>query len=96
MMSPLAMLKANLRVDGDTEDSHLQALLEVAEERVIAETRRSREELMLEDGTYPAPLMHAIILLAGHFYDEPGIITTGSREMPYSYTYLISPYRKLS
>lgn len=96
MMTPLDYLKANLRIDGDAEDAHLRTLLDVAEERIVLDTHRTREELALADGSYPTPLTHAIIILAGHLYDEPGVMTQGGKEMPYNISYLIAPYRRLS
>ena len=48
-----------------------------------------------EDGTFPKALKHAMMIMIGHFYQnrEPIIVGVGINTIPYSYKYLITPYK---
>ena len=95
----LELLKRHVRADEFADDDeYLQVLLDTAERYVIHATNRSYAELKgLEcDGGIPLPLRHAILMLAGHWYNQrEGVATASMQEVPYSMQALIKPYRKL-
>lgn len=94
----LALLKAHVRVDEFTdEEAYLLHLLEAAEEYVCTATNRSPEELKtLGGGKLPTMLQQAVLLVAGHWYNQrEGVAGVQMVEVPYTIGAMIKPYRKL-
>lgn len=95
----LELFKKHVRADDfDDDDLYLEHLLETAEESVITATARTRDELT-EGGTVslPAPLRHAIMMLAAHWYNQrESVSTVQMHEVPDALQSLVKPYRKLS
>lgn len=95
----LTMLKENLRIDFDDEDSLLARLLDESVATVCDMTERTIPELveMGGDGQLPLPVRQAVILLASHRYDESrgGFMKSTLKESPYGIERLLSKYRKL-
>ena len=94
----LALFKKHVRADDFADDDeYLEHLLEVAEESVITATNCTVEELTAGTaGELPAPLRHAIMMLAAHWYNQrEGVSGVQMSEVPYSLQALIKPFRKL-
>ena len=85
-----------ISVENDPDD-YLEHLLDTAEQAVEKDITCTFEAVMTEAGRLPSPLYHAVLLQAANFYEnrEPlayGKVTTRH----YNYSYLISPYIKLT
>lgn len=92
----IALLKQHVRADDFSEDdAYLSHLLEAAEAYVCSATNRTTDEL-LEGGKLPIPLQQAILLLAGHWYNQREAVSSAQMvEVPYTLAALIKPFRKL-
>ena len=97
-VTDLSLLKAHVRADDFADDdAYLQHLLDTAEEYVAQATNRTTAELVdLGGGMLPYSLTHAVLLIAGHWYNQREAVGSASMaEVPYTPTALIKPYRKL-
>lgn len=96
----IELLKLHVRADDfSDDDQYLGHLLEAAEQSVCTATNRSSEELvkMGSDGKLPAMLQHAVLLMAGHWYNQrEAVSSVQMAEVPYTLQALIKPYRKLA
>lgn len=93
----LKQLKEHVRVDYPDEDVRLERLLTVAEETVVAMTGRPKEDLVDSFGRYPAPLYQAMIIYAGHLFDEPGaMVSANLKPNPFGINTLVKPFIKLT
>ncbi len=91
----LDRLKAQIRVDYDSEDEKLLDLLKSAEAFAVRITEHSSRELKdLHDGEdYPEPVKQAIIMLAGHWFENPTAMTSASqKENIFGFRALLAPY----
>lgn len=93
----LALLKKHVRADDFSDDEYLTHLLTAAEQHVCRATNRSTEELLqMGDGIFPAELQQAVLLIAGHWYNQREAVSgVQMAEVPYTLQALIKPYRKL-
>lgn len=94
----LALFKKHVRADDfDDDDPYLEHLLDTAVQTVITATRRSERELTEDNGgEFPRPLVHAVLMLAGHWYNQREAVGyTHMQEVPYSMQALIKPYCRL-
>ena len=94
----IALLKQHVHADDFTaDDEYLTQLLNTAEEYVVNATNRSSAELMQIGGDkLPYSLQQAILLLAGHWYNQrEAVAGLQMHEVPYTLQALIKPYRKL-
>lgn len=94
----LDLFKLHCRADDFTDDdAELEHVLQVAESSVIEATRRTKEELYaMGGGEFPIKLKHAIMMWGAHLYAHPeGVDTLQLREVPYTLSAMIKPYRKL-
>lgn len=95
---PLIRLKQHVRADDFTDDDDLlQAYLNAAIEATLRATNRSLEELMaLGGGLMPLPVQQAVLLLAGHWYNQREAVSAGQMHaVPYGYDALVKPFRRL-
>lgn len=92
----IALLKQHVRADDfSDDDTYLAHLLEAAETYVCKATNRTSDEL-LQDGKLPADLLQAVLLIAGHWYNQREAVSgVQMAEVPYTLQALIKPYRKL-
>ncbi len=94
----LKYLKEHVKADDFSgDDDYLSELLEESEAQVLVMTRRSAEELKaMNGGEFPLPLRRAILMLAGHWYNQresaAGVMM---HEVPDSLRALTRPWRKL-
>ena len=68
----LALFKKHVRADDFADDDeYLAHLLDVAGETIIKATNRTEQELTDGNaGVFPAPLKHAVMMLAAHWYNH--------------------------
>lgn len=95
----LALFKKHVRADDFTDDDELmQHYVDAAEAHVIQATNRTADELQqLGSGEYPAQLKQAVLLLAGHWYNQrESVAGVQMHEVPDALQALIKPFRKLS
>lgn len=94
----IALLKQHVRADDFSEDdAYLAHLLEAAEAYVCNATHRTSDELVDAGGKLPATLQQAILLIAGHWYNQREAVSSVAMvEVPYTLAALIKPYRKLA
>lgn len=97
-MVSIEMFKKHARIDDYAgDDDYISHLLEAAEESVILATERTRGEIIDLYGGYPAPLRHAVMLLAAHWYNQrESVSTTQMYAVPDSLQSLVKPYCKLA
>ena len=97
MAVKLELLKKHVRADDFADDDeYLQHLLTAAEEYVCTATNRTAEELQNEAGELPATLQQAVLLIAGHWYNQREAVSgVQMAEVPYTLQALVKPYRKL-
>lgn len=94
----LALFKKHVRADDfDDDDEYLEHLLATAEVSVITATNQTEQELIdANAGEFPAPLKHAVMMLAGHWYNQrESVSTVQMHEAPDALQALVKPYRKL-
>lgn len=97
MFVDLDLFKQHIRADFDGEDGYLLHLLTAAEEYVLKATNRPLEELTATEGAVPADLIHATLLIAGHWYNQRESVSgVQMHEVPGTLQALLKPYRKLS
>ena len=97
-LAALSLLKAHVRADDFADDdAYLQHLLDTAEQHVADATNRSLADLVeLGGGELPYSITHAVLLLAGHWYNQREAATTASTSaVPYAIDYLVAQFRKL-
>lgn len=95
----LELFKKHVRADDFADDDeYLTHVLETAEVSVVTATNRTVEELKASnDGTFPKPLQHAVMMLAAHWYNQREDVSTSAlHTVPNSTMALIKPYRKLA
>lgn len=94
----LALFKKHVRADDFADDDeYLGHLLEAAEVSVVTATNRTAAELSDGNGgEFPAPLKHAIMMLAAHWYNQrESVSSVQMHEVPDALQALVKPYRKL-
>jgi len=95
----IALLKQHVRADDfSDDDQYLAHLLDAAEQYVCTATNRTSDELVeLGDGSLPVMLQQAVLLTAGHWYNQREAVSgVQMAEVPYTLQALIKPYRKLA
>jgi len=96
MLIDLDKIKKHLNIDEDftEDDEYIESLALVAEELVEKHIDKSFEEIAAESGELPKPLLHAILLMIGNFYDNRESVAYSSAiEVPTSLTYILNMYR---
>lgn len=95
----LELFKKHVRADDfDDDDVYLQHLLDTAEAHVIRATNRTADELAeMGGGTFPSELMHAVMLLGAHWYNQRESVSTAQMHgVPDSLQALVKPFRRLA
>ena len=95
----LALFKKHVRADDFADDDELmQHYVDAAEAHVIQATNRTDAELReLGKGEYPTQLKQAVLLLAGHWYNQrESVAGVQMHEVPDALQALIKPFRKLA
>lgn len=96
----LSLFKEHVRADEfNDDDVTLQHYLDTAEEFAVTYCHRTEQELKdMNDGeNYPKPVVQAVLLLAGDWYDKrEDTMTSQAHPIPNGARTLLMPYRKLS
>lgn len=97
----LEMAKRHLNIeDVFTDDDHyIEALIDVAEEKVAAELCMDVDGMasINKNGSLPSPLIHAILLTIGAYYtNREDITTVQTRPLEYGVKYLTQLYRNFT
>ena len=91
-------LKKHLNIDAEfiEDDTYLEQLEMVAEEAIAKHIDANLSDLAdMNGGVLPSPLIHAIKLFVGDMYaSREAVAFTNAVEIPLSYTYLLSLYKK--
>lgn len=96
MYVSLTELKKHVNVDFNEDDSYLTGLIEVCEKAVENEINQPLTDLA-DEGDIPAPVRHAILLLAGNLYENREPVSYGKAVVvPYTISFLLTPYVKLT
>lgn len=92
----LALFKKHVRADDFADDDeYLEHLLLTAKEAVLNAANRKEDEVLV-DGKLPSSITHAIMVLAGHWYNQRESVSTAQMyEVPDSLNALIKPFQKL-
>ena len=96
--APLEMAKRHLNIEDafTDDDDYIEALIEVAEERVAAELCMSADEMasINKDGGLPATLVHAILLTIGAYYtNREDVTTVQTKPLEYGVKHLTQLWR---
>ncbi len=94
----LELFKKHVRADDFADDDeYLTHLLATAEVSVLTSTARTADELRdPETGRLPAPLIHAMMMLAAHWYNQRESVSSATMSrVPDSLQALVKPYRRL-
>lgn len=89
-------IKKHLNLDEDytDDDSYLVYLESVAEQLVEKHIDKTLEDMIAEEGEVPKPLLQAMLLMIGNFYDNRESVSYGNAiEVPNTLQYILSMYR---
>ena len=96
MYVTVEQLKKQVNVDYSEDDEYMSQLIEVAEVAVQNDIRcqlSALETTETGERTIPAPLRHAVLLLASNLYSNREPVAFASPQpVPYTLQYLIQPY----
>lgn len=99
MFLTLDIVKKHLNIDCcfKEDDEYLTHLIVVAERAVEKHIDCDFSTLVDEEGMIPSPLLHAMLLLIGNFYQSrESIAFASTSELPLSYQYLLDMYTDYS
>lgn len=95
----IELFKKYLKADDFTDEVKIADALEKAEAKVLRDTYRTAEELTeMGGGKIPPDINMAIIMMGCHFYKQAAdpVGSIQMNEIPYTYSFLVKPFRKLS
>lgn len=94
----LALFKKHVRADDFADDDdYLAYLLETAEADIVRRTQRTEAELYGDGGPLPAPLRHAVMMLAAHWYNQrESVAGVQMHSVPDAVDALVKPFRRLA
>lgn len=97
----LEMAKRHLNIEDafTDDDCYIDALVDVAEEKVAAELCMNVDDMasINKGGSLPSPLIHAILLTVGAYYaNREDITTVQTRPLEYGVKYLTQLYRNFT
>ena len=97
----LDMAKRHLNIEDafTDDDSYIESLISVAEEKVAVELCMSVEDLATinKNGSLPAPILQAILLTIGAYYtNREDITTVQTKPLEYGVKYLTQLYRNFT
>lgn len=95
MYVTVEQLKKQCYVDSSADDEYMTGLIGVAEGAVANDIQQPLSGLEDTDHKIPAPLMHAILLIAANLYaNREPVAFANPQVVPYTLRYLIQPYIK--
>ena len=92
----LETIKKHLNLDDDytDDDNYLEHLEGVAEQVVEKHIDKTLEEIIAEEGEVPKPLLQAMLLIIGNFYDNRESVAYNQVvEVPKTLEYILNMYR---
>lgn len=93
----IELAKRHLNVDEwyHDDDNYIGGLCSVAEDAVRTHLDDNLDVIAADnDGSLPDSIIHAMLLLVGNLYaNREGIAFANGVEIPYSYKYLLDPYK---
>lgn len=96
----LPEIKKHLNLDEwfVSDDEYLISLGDTSEQMVDEHINNCLSDIVNDnDGELPSPLRHAMLLLIGNLYqNREGVAFASASEIPFSYKYLLFPYRDYS
>ena len=97
MLVSIELLKKHVYADDLSDDDEiLSQYLSAAEAWVVKATNRDESELTDADGHLYPQLVQAVLLLAGHWYNQREAVSgTAMSEAPDTIQALIKPFRNL-
>lgn len=94
----IQLFKQHVRADDfSDDDQYLAHLLAAAEEYITTATNCTNDELLAAGGgKYPVRLQQAVLLIAGHWYNQREAVSgVQMTEVPYTAQAIIKQFRKL-
>lgn len=93
----LAQIKAQLRIDGNSDDDLLTMYGEAAEDTLLNYLNKTYDEVIEAYTTMPAPLVQASLMLVDVSYQYRSPLSpTNMYYVPYTFDVLIKPYMRLA
>lgn len=92
----LERIKKHLNIDSGytDDDEYIEYLETVAEQIVEKHIDKTLEDIIAEDGEVPTPLLQAMLLIIGNFYDNrESVAYNNVVEVPKTLSYILSMYR---
>jgi uncharacterized phage protein (predicted DNA packaging) len=91
-------VKTHLRVDFDDDDLYINDLIEMVENAVAIEIGEDLADIEDANGRLPKRLLHAMLLLIGHYYliREPVVLGVAASKVPLGFEYLIAPFKNFT
>lgn len=88
-------IKRHLYISFFDDDLILADMIDVAEDVVEKYLNTTYDELEDEDGNIPDSIIHAIKVMVGNLYNNRESVSFNAvpYRVPYSYEYLLQPYR---
>lgn len=88
------LFKESLNVDFDEKDEELRFLLQSSLEFCVGHTNRSEDEIRdMGEGDFPLNFIHAVVILARHWWETGGTMVSGSlRDNPAGFDALLNPF----
>lgn len=96
MYIDLDTAKKHLNIEPDfiEDDEYILGLIDAAEQAVRVHTNEDFDVLAEKNGgCIPAPILQAILIMIGNFYQNREPLGTNRTELPLSARYLIDLYR---
>ena len=95
-VTDIGQIKRNSRIQGDEEDDVLEQIGDTAEAIIENMMNRTFEDVCIEYGEIPAPLVRATLILCDHLFTHRGPTSpTTLYNIPYSIDVMVKPYTKL-
>lgn len=96
----LALFRQHVRADdlAGVDDAAARQYIDAAEQSAVSFTEREAADLIdTATGKYPAPVVQAVLLLAGHWYSSREAASDRqTAALPFGVVSLLSRYRKTS
>ena len=91
----IAKKHLNIEQDFHDDDMYLMGLIDAAEQAVRVHVNDGELDEIAErnGGCLPAPILQAILLQVGNFYQNREIVGSKTAALPFNYQYLIDLYR---
>lgn len=88
-------IKQHLYIDFEADDAMLADMIQASEEIIEKYLNTTFDTLLNENGTLPFPIKQAIKIMVGNLYTNRESVSFNAypSKIPYSYEYLLQPYK---